>query len=71
MNYSTIFAAVIVNVLVSVATYFGVTIGNEAATAAAQVLVAIGTGAWIMYQRTRLQEAPGGNGDVSMGGFRK
>lgn len=65
MTYSSIFVAVIVNSVLALANYFGVSIGNEAAMATATVIVNLATGAWIAYQRTKLQKAPSGVGDVN------
>lgn len=71
MSYSTIFVAVIVNAIMALANYFGVNIGNDAAMAAATVIVNLLTGAWIAYKRTKLQEAPNGIGDVNAFGARR
>jgi len=68
---STQIIAVIANTLVILLPYIGVEIGSEELTGTIQTLVAIITGAWIWFQRTRLQEAPLGKGDVNLGGFKR
>ena len=71
MAMSSTIAAVIINLLTVVLPLIGVTVGSEQLTTAVQVIVAIVTGAWIWYQRTTLQVAPSGVGDVTALGLRK
>lgn len=65
MNYSTTYIAVLVNILAIVLPYIGVSADTTQLTQAVQLLVAIATGIYIMYQRTTLQKAPSGVGDVT------
>lgn len=68
---STTISAVIINLLSVGLPLLGISVGSEQLTTFVQVLIAIGTGVWIWYQRTTLQKAPGGIGDVSALGVRK
>ena len=68
---STTISAVILNLLATFLPLIGIEIGTEQLTTTMQVLVALGTGIWIWYQRTKLQVAPGGYGDVTASGKRK
>ncbi len=68
---STTISAVILNLLVMLLPYLGITVGSDQLTNAVQTIVVIVTGAWIWYQRTKLQKAVAGNGDVTALGVRK
>lgn len=49
----------------------GISFGSDQLTSTVQTVVAIVTGIWIWYQRTTLEKASGGFGDVSALGVRK
>lgn len=68
---STQVIAVIINMLVMVLPFLGVNVGTVELTTTVQTIVALATGAWIWYQRTKLQEAPDGIGDVNFAGVKK
>lgn len=68
---STQIIAVVINLLATLLPLIGVQVGTDQLTNTIQVLVAIGTGVWIWYKRTTLQEAPFGKGDVTALGARK
>lgn len=70
MPSSTI-AAVIINLLTVGLPLIGVTLGSEQIQNFVQVSIALATGLWIWYQRTTLQKAPGGVGDVTYTGRRR
>ena len=70
-GYSTQFLAVIVSVLSVILPKIGVQIGDDELTKTIQTILAIVTGLWIAHQRTKLQKAPIGHGDVNLGGFRR
>jgi len=53
-----------VNLLATLLPLVGVTVGSDELTKTVQVLVAIGTGLWIWYQRAKV-------GDVKWYGARK
>ena len=59
------------NLLATIFPLIGIQVGSDELTKAIQVLIAIGSGLWIWYQRLTLQKAPGGFGDVNMIGARK
>lgn len=61
---STTIVAVIVNLLVMILPAIGVDVASDQLTNAIQVLVAIGTGAWIWYRRVKV-------GDVTAAGIKK
>ena len=69
---STVIIAVIVNLLAQVLPYFGVDIGPDQIEETVQVLIAIGTGLYIWYQRTLLRKV-GSNeeSDVNLAGVKK
>lgn len=71
--YSSTIAAVILNILVTVLPWLGINIGSDQLTTTVQTLVAIGTGIWIWYQRTKLVSAKtvGVASDVNAAGFKK
>lgn len=69
--YSSTIAAVIINLLSMLLPYLGVQIGDAQLTTAVQTIIAIVTGFYIWYQRTTLQKAPFGNGDVTASGLKK
>lgn len=62
--YSTTYVAVIVNILSMLLPKIGVTIGTEQLTSTLQVLVAIGSGLWVLIQRHK-------QGDITVAGVRK
>lgn len=68
---STTILAVIINLLATLLPLIGVDIGSEQLETAVQTIVAVVTGIWIWYQRTTLQKAPGGRGDVAASGLMK
>jgi len=68
---STQIVAVIINLLSVILPYLGIDVGSEQLTETIQTIIAVATGIWIWYQRTRLQEAPLGKGDVNLGGFKR
>ncbi len=60
---STTILAVVVNLLAVILPLLGVHLGTEKIEVTVQTLAAIGTGAWIWYQRVK-------RGDVNALGFR-
>lgn len=68
---STTFVAAIIGLLAVVLPYFNVHVAPEAVEGFVNVVIALGTSVWIMYQRTTLEHAPAGKGDVTLGGVRK
>lgn len=68
---STQVVAVIINLLVMVLPFIGINIASDQVTNTVQTLVAIVTGLYIWYERTTLQKAPNGVGDVNALGARK
>lgn len=68
---STTILAVIVNLLATLLPLINIDLGTAELTNAGQVIVAIVTGVWIWVQRTTLQKAPNGEGDVNLGGIKK
>ena len=68
---STQVIAVIITLLANLLPMVGVNVGSEDLTKTAQVLITVISGLWIWYQRTTLQHAPMGQGDVNKLGFRK
>jgi len=68
---STTYIAAIVGILAVLLPRFGVEIGSEELTSLVSSIIAIGTGVWIMYQRTKLQKAPFGFGDVTALGVKR
>ena len=71
MQFSTTISAVIVNLLATILPLLGIQIGTDQLTTTIQVIIALATGLWIWFQRTKLQAAPGGFGDVRGSGRRK
>jgi hypothetical protein len=69
---SSTILAVVVNAVVALGVFLGVEVGTEQATATVQTLVAIGTGAWVWYQRRQLRRIGAGEEtDVTIGGLRR
>lgn len=68
---STTIGATIANLLATILPLLGIQVGSDELTKTIQVLVAIGSGLWIWYQRLTLQKAPSGFGDVNAIGARK
>lgn len=72
MRYSSTIIAVLINVLVQVLPYLGVTAGTEQITTTVQTLAAIGTGVWIWYNRLHLTRVSSTQeSDVKVSGFKK
>lgn len=72
MKFSTQIVAVILNLLVVILPLFGVTVESDRLETTIQTLVAVGTGAWIWFQRTQLRKVESGEtSDVTVGGFKK
>jgi len=71
MEYSTIFTAVIVNLLSQWLPKIGVTVGTPELTSTVQLIIATITGVWVMYQRTTLKKALPGESDVTRLGIKK
>lgn len=63
MPYSTEYLAVIVNILSFVLPQLGVNVGSEALTTTLSTLVAVGSGAYLLFKRYK-------RGGVSVAGFR-
>lgn len=68
---STQFIAAIVSLLVFFLPKFGIEIGSEELTQMVSGIVLFVSQVWIMYQRTKLQKASMGLGDVTNLGMRK
>lgn len=68
---STTIIAVIINLLATVLPWLGISIAPADLTTTAQVIVAIGTGAYIWYQRSTNLRQSRSNSDVSVAGIRK
>lgn len=68
---STQIIAVITIILVQVLPYIGIEIGSEELTQVLQTLWTIVAGVYIWFQRTKLEKAPLGRGDVNILGVRK
>ncbi len=63
---------VLINVLAQVLPWLGVSVGTDELTTTVQVLVAIGTGAWIWYQRTLMRKVGSqAESDVTLVGAKK
>lgn len=71
--YSTTIVAVLINLIVQVLPYFGIVdIGTEQLTNAVQVIVALGTGIWIWYNRLHLKKVGStAESDVKLSGVKK
>lgn len=61
----------IVIILVAVTKFFNWNIGSEEITSIVQALATIIAAGVIWYQRTTLQKAPAGMGDVSAAGMKR
>ena len=68
---STTIGATIANLLATILPLIGIQIGSDDLTKTIQVIVAIVTGLWVWYQRTTLQKAPAGFGDVTAFGTKE
>lgn len=68
---STTIAAVLINLLATLLPFIGVNAGSEQLTTTVQTLVAIGTGIYIWYRRTKMVAVSSGNGDVTAAGIKK
>jgi len=64
MTYSTTYIAIIVNILAQVLPKIGVTVGTEELTSTIQVLVAVGSGLWVLVKRYK-------QGDITVVGAKK
>jgi len=71
MQFSTTIVAVIVNLLSMLLPLINVQVGTDDLTNSIQTIVAVFTGAYIWWQRTRLQAAPNGVGDVNLAGIKQ
>ena len=65
------YIAIIVLILGSLLPKFGVEIGSEELTAIVSGIIVAISGLYAIYQRTKLQEAPLGEGDVTVLGVKK
>ncbi len=71
MPYSSVYTAILINLLAQILPAIGVTAGTEQITSAVQLIVAIGTGLWIMYQRTLMKKVGKEQSDVNLAGVKK
>lgn len=71
MPMSTTYISQIVVVLALVLPKIGIPLGNDDITALVQAVLVLGGIVWTLYQRTTLQKAPDGIGDVTATGIRK
>lgn len=63
------FIASIVILLSFFLPYFGFDLPSEQLTGLVQAFMMLASTAWIAYKRTRLRQAPSGQGDVNMLGM--
>lgn len=68
---SSTISAVILNILVTVLPWLGITVGTDQLTTTIQVLVAVGTGLYIWWQRTLMKKVGRAGSDVSIAGVKK
>jgi len=67
---STQIIAAIISILAIILPQFGITLPNEQLADIVQGIVVVASSVWIWYQRTTLQKAPMGAGDVNVFGKR-
>jgi len=71
MNYSTQFIAAIVGILSAILPKIGIVVVSEELTSIVSSLLTVASGLYVMYNRTKLQSAPNGKGDVNITGLKK